>query len=46
MVSERVKIINTLGMHARPAAHFVKITTKYDCEVFVEKDGMKISDTS
>lgn len=43
MVSERVKIVNTLGMHARPAAQFVKITTKYECAVFVEKDGMRVN---
>ena len=43
MIEEKVEIINSLGLHARPAAQLVKITTKYDCEVFIEKDGMEVN---
>ena len=43
MIENKVKIVNKLGLHARPAAQFVKITTKYQCSVFVEKDGFEIN---
>ena len=43
MTEKKVEIINSLGLHARPAAQIVKITTKYDCDVFIEKDGMEVN---
>ncbi len=43
MVTENIKIINSLGLHARPAAQIVKITTKYDCDVFISKDDMEVN---
>lgn len=43
MIEKKVKIVNKLGLHARPAALFVKITTKYKCNVLVEKDGFEIN---
>ena len=33
-------------MHARPAAMFVKITSKYKAEVMVEKDGEEVNGKS
>ena len=41
-----LKIQNQYGIHARPAALFVKTASRYDCEVFVEKDGNKVSGKS
>jgi len=42
-----VVITNPLGFHARPAAQFVDCASKYeDCEVFVEKDGMRVNGKS
>ncbi|MBN1970322.1 MAG: HPr family phosphocarrier protein [Candidatus Delongbacteria bacterium] len=43
MVSSKVKITNKLGLHARPAAKFVKISSKYKSDVFIEKDGYEIN---
>ncbi len=43
MVTENVKIINSLGLHARPAARLVKITSGYDCDVFITKDDMEVN---
>ncbi len=34
-----VVIENRNGLHARPAAMFVKISSRYRSEVWVEKDG-------
>lgn len=39
-------VTNKLGVHARPAALFVKIANKYEAEIFVEKDGETINGKS
>jgi len=40
----RVFVIgNEYGIHARPAALLVKAAGKYDCDIFMEKDGNKVS---
>src|SRR5436189_1081424 len=39
-------IANKLGIHARPAAMFVKTANQFDCEVFVEKDGETVNGKS
>ncbi len=37
---------NKLGIHARPAAMFVKTANRYACDIFVEKDGEKVNGKS
>ena len=37
---------NKLGIHARPAAAFVKIANRFRCDIFVEKDGEKVNGKS
>ena len=37
------KVINEYGIHARPAALIVKAAGKYECDIFIEKDGNKVS---
>jgi phosphocarrier protein len=39
-------VTNKLGIHARPAAMFVKTANRFDCEVFVEKDGERVNGKS
>jgi phosphocarrier protein len=39
-------VTNKLGIHARPAAMFVKTANRFDCEVFVEKDGETVNGKS
>lgn len=41
-----VAIVNRLGMHARPAAMFVRIASRFRCEVWVEKEGERINGKS
>lgn len=44
---EREMVVqNKLGIHARPAAMFVKTANRFDCEIFVEKDGEKVNGKS
>ena len=40
------KVSNTLGLHARPAALFVKTASEYDADVKVERDGSVVSGKS
>src|SRR6516165_4113260 len=39
-------VSNKLGIHARPAAMFVKTANRFECEIFVEKDGEKVNGKS
>ena len=45
-VEKEVTIVNRLGMHARPAAMFVRIASRFRCEVWVEKEGEQINGKS
>jgi phosphocarrier protein HPr len=42
----RVRIQNRLGLHARPAAEFVKLAGKYDAEITVAKEGLEVNGKS
>ena len=37
------KVLNEYGIHARPAALLVKAAGKFECDIFIEKDGNKVS---
>ncbi len=39
-------VLNKLGIHARPAAMFVKVANKFTSEIMVEKDGETINGKS
>jgi phosphocarrier protein HPr len=39
-------VLNKLGIHARPAASFVKTANRFSCDIFVEKDGEKVNGKS
>ncbi len=39
-------VSNKLGIHARPAAMFVKTANRFVCDIFVEKDGEKVNGKS
>ncbi len=45
-LTKEIVIINKSGIHARPAAMFVKIANRFGCDIFVEKDGEKINGKS
>ena len=45
-VEKEVTIVNRLGMHARPAAMFVRIASRHRCEIWVEKEGEQINGKS
>jgi phosphocarrier protein len=39
-------VSNKLGIHARPAALFVRTANRFHCDIFVEKDGEKVNGKS
>jgi phosphocarrier protein HPr len=39
-------ILNKLGIHARPAAAFVRIANRFACDIFVERAGEKVNGKS
>lgn len=41
-----VRIRNRLGLHARPAAEFVKLASRFRAEVWVEKDEIEVNGKS
>lgn len=45
-ITKNLVIVNKLGVHARPAAMFVRTANTFDCEIFVEKDGETVNGKS
>lgn len=46
MAKKELTIINKLGIHARPAAQFVRLASKFDSDIMVEKDGEEVDGKS
>lgn len=46
LVQREVEIVNRAGMHARPAAEFVKIAGRFAADIRVEKDGLEVNGKS
>ena len=46
MITKTLKIKTESGIHARPAAMFVKIANKFPCEILVQKDDQEINGKS
>ncbi|MFH1593139.1 MAG: HPr family phosphocarrier protein [Candidatus Omnitrophota bacterium] len=45
-VEKKILIKNKSGLHARPAAIFVQIANKYDCDITVKKGKQKVNGKS
>ena len=45
-LTKELTIANKSGIHARPAAMFVKTASRFACDIFVEKDGEKVNGKS
>lgn len=46
LATKDLTVTNKLGIHARPAAMFVKIASKFQSEITVKKDGEQINGKS
>ncbi|NUN92734.1 MAG: HPr family phosphocarrier protein [Verrucomicrobiae bacterium] len=45
-VVRQLVVVNKLGIHARPAALFVRTAAKFQSEITVEKDGEQVNGKS
>ena len=45
-IEKDVTIVNRLGLHARPAEMFVRISSRYRAEVWVSKEGEEVNGKS
>ena len=45
-LQKEVTILNKLGLHARPAAMFVRVANKHRAEIWIEKDGEQVNGKS
>ena len=41
-----IEVINSMGIHARPAARIVRLANKYQSEVYVERDSELVNGRS
>ena len=46
IIEKEIVIKNKSGLHARPAALFVQIANKYDCDISVRKGKQKVNGKS
>lgn len=46
MIKKTVRIINKLGLHARPSAALVTAAARFDSEVFFTKDSLRVNGKS
>jgi phosphocarrier protein len=45
-VEKELAIVNRLGLHARPAAMFVRIASRHRAEIWVSKEGEEVNGKS
>ncbi len=44
--TRELRIPNELGLHARPAAQFVKLSSQYECEIYIAKGDLEVNGKS
>jgi len=44
--AQEVTIVNRYGLHARPAAEFVKLANRFRSEIWIRKDDVEVSGKS
>jgi phosphocarrier protein HPr len=46
MMERTVEIVNKNGLHARPAAEIVKLSSKFKCEITIVRDDLEVNGKS
>lgn len=41
--TRRVTVLNRYGIHARPASLLVKAASRHPCEIYIEKEGLRVN---
>ncbi|MBI1853690.1 MAG: HPr family phosphocarrier protein [Planctomycetes bacterium] len=45
-IERKVRLVNRHGLHARPAAEFVKLANQFQADIQISKDGQAINGKS
>lgn len=45
-VKKEIEIVNRLGMHARPAARLVQLTSRFSCDILFKRDSDEVNGKS
>jgi len=43
MVKQELTILNSSGLHARPAATLVKLASRFNSKIYLQKDGLEVN---
>jgi phosphocarrier protein len=43
VIEREVTVVNSLGLHARPAAQLVRLASSFECDVELVKDGVPVN---
>ncbi len=43
MITQEIKIVNRLGLHARPAAQLVQTASNFVCDIQISKDNVQVN---
>jgi phosphocarrier protein HPr len=46
MMERTVEIVNQNGLHARPAAEIVKLSSRFQCEITMVRDDLEVNGKS
>jgi phosphocarrier protein HPr len=46
MMERTVEIVNRNGLHARPAAEIVKLSSKFNCDITIVRDDLEVNGKS
>jgi phosphocarrier protein HPr len=46
VIERKVKILNSLGLHARPSAQFVQIASQFKSDVYLSKNDREVNGKS
>ncbi len=46
MMERTVEIVNRNGLHARPAAEIVKLSSRFNCEITIVRDDLEVNGKS
>jgi phosphocarrier protein len=46
LIERAAPIVNSLGLHARPAAEFVKVANRFQSHILVRKDDLEVNGKS
>jgi phosphocarrier protein len=46
MIEREIEVVNTLGLHARPASMLVKLTTQFESDIYISKDSDQVNGKS